>query len=78
MAIHRLIAKGAFDPEDIKIMIEAYEQVLIDLALSDPRDPIRELTAKFTITIVASGERDPISVKDRVINALGIRPIDKR
>jgi hypothetical protein len=32
MAIYRLIANGSFGPDEIKVMIAAYEGALIDLS----------------------------------------------
>jgi hypothetical protein len=48
MAIYKLIANGSFGPEEIKIMTEAYEEALIDLAI-DRNDPLTELIAKAVV-----------------------------
>jgi hypothetical protein len=71
MAIYRLIAKGSFGPEEIKVMTAAYEGALADLKLNDRRDPLTELIAS-TIIAVSKGEHDPIRVKERAFNALGL------
>ncbi len=73
MAIHRLIVKGSFDPDEIRVMTAAYESALTDLAVVDRNDPISELIAKSIVNVTATGERDPERVKERAINALGVR-----
>jgi hypothetical protein len=73
MAIYRLIANGSFGPDEIKVMTAAYEDALIDLRVANRDDPITELLAKAIVNVTATGERDPILVKERAINALGVR-----
>ena len=73
MAIYKLIANGSFGPDEIKVMTEAYEAALIDLDLADRSDPLTELIAKSILNVTATGERNPILVKERAINALGVR-----
>jgi hypothetical protein len=73
MAIYRLIANGSFGPDEIKVMTAAFEDALIDLRVANRDDPITELIAKAIVNVTATGERDPILVKERAINALGMR-----
>ena len=73
MAIYRLIANGSFGPDEIEVMTAAYEGALIDLCLTNRDDPITELIAKSIVNVTATGERDPVRIKDRAINALGVR-----
>jgi hypothetical protein len=54
-------------------MTEAYEGALIDLVIAKRDDPLTELIAKSIVNVTATGERDPKLVKERAINALGIR-----
>ena len=72
MAIYRLIANGSFGPDEIKAMTAAYERALIDLSLTDRNDPITELIARSIVNVTATGERDPLRIKDRALNALGV------
>jgi hypothetical protein len=72
MAIYRLIAIGTFGPDEIKAMSVAYESALSDLKL-DRDDPLTELVAKSIVNVTATGERDPETIKERSLNALGIR-----
>jgi hypothetical protein len=72
MAIYRLIAMGTFGPDEIKAMAAAYEGALINLKL-DRNDPLTELIARSIVNVTATGERDPETIKERALNALGIR-----
>ena len=54
-------------------MTAAYEGALIDLSVANRDDPITDLNAKAIVNVTATGERDPILVKERAINALGVR-----
>ncbi len=76
MSVHKLIANGSFGPAEIKLMTAAYEAALIDLCLADGEDAINELIAKAIINVTAAGERDASAVKERAINALGVRKPD--
>ena len=73
MAIYRLIANGLFGPDEIKVMTAAYEGALVDLNVANRDDPLTELIAKAIVNVTATGERDPVLVKERAINALGLR-----
>jgi hypothetical protein len=39
----------------------------------DREDPLSELIAKAIVNVTATGERDPEIIKDRALNALGVR-----
>ena len=73
MAIYRLIANGSFDPEVIVAMTAAYEKALSDLQLRGRNDPFTELIARAIVNVTATGERDPEQIKNRALNALGVR-----
>ena len=73
MAIYRLIANGSFGPDEIEVMTAAYEGALIDLCVTNRDDPITELIVKSVVNVTATGVRDPVLIKERAINALGIR-----
>ena len=68
-----MIANGSFGPDEIKVMTAAYEGALVDLNVTNRDDPLTELIAKAIVNVTATGERDPILVKERAINALGVR-----
>lgn len=54
-------------------MTAAYEAVLLDLGLVDRDDPITEIVATAIVSITSMGERDSETIKNRALNALGIR-----
>ncbi|MGB6349397.1 MAG: hypothetical protein WBG10_05145 [Pseudolabrys sp.] len=76
MAIYKLIANGSFGPDEIEAMSAAYESALVNLGIVNRDDPITELIAKAIVNAVATGERDPQSIEQRAINALGVRRTD--
>ena len=76
MAIHRLIANGSFGPDEIQAITEAYDAALIELCQPNNDDPITELIAKSIVNVTAAGERDPALIKERALNALGVRKPD--
>ena len=73
MAIYNPTTNGFFSPNEIKVMTEAYGGALIDLCIADREDPITELIAKSILNVTATGEQNPLQVKRRAVNALGIR-----
>jgi hypothetical protein len=70
MAIYRLIANGSFGPDETKAMTVAYEAALLDLGLVDRDDPITEIVASAIVSITSMGERDPLTIKNRALNAI--------
>ena len=46
-------------------MTAAYKGALIDLSVANRDDPITDLVAKAIVNVTATGERDPILVKER-------------
>jgi hypothetical protein len=76
MAIYRLIAKGTFEPEEIKAMTAAYEAALLELGLVDRDDPITEIVATAIVHVMSRGERNPVAIKDRALNAIGVRGLN--
>jgi hypothetical protein len=57
MSIRSLIQPGAFEPEAITAMSEAYEAALKEL--QDTGDVMREVIARRIITAATLGERNP-------------------
>ena len=76
MAIYRLIANGSFGPQEIEAMSAAYESALFDLDITNRDDLITELIAKSIVNVISTGERNPELIKERAINALGLRKSD--
>jgi len=70
MPIRGALQTRAFGPEDIRIITVAFEDALRELKLVDRSDPLTEIVAKKMIEIADEGERDPIRLKYRTLQAL--------
>jgi hypothetical protein len=55
---------GAFNPEDVKILVAAYEDTLRALKLTDRKDPRAIAVAKLIIELAKGGERDPDRLRE--------------
>ena len=60
----------AFGPDDLAAMSEAFTQVLRALRLNDRVDGLTDVIAQQIIALAIRGERDPIRLRDEVLNAL--------
>jgi hypothetical protein len=60
MPIVRLIQKqnSAFGPEEIRLMVAAFEAACSASGLADPDNPRREIVAQKIIQAAQGGERD--------------------
>lgn len=71
MAIYRLLQNRAFGPEDVDLIVSAFEQALTVLALKSRDDPATEQVAKKIIKVAAeTGERDPARLCARAVAEL--------
>jgi len=70
VAIYRLLQHQAFEPEVIAAMTAAYEDTLRALRLADRADPITEILAQRIIEFAQRGERDPVRLRDLVLQSL--------
>jgi hypothetical protein len=71
MAIYRLLQKTAFTPEDIALLVKAYEDCLRALNFADQPDSKTEAVARAVIEIAQTGERDPVRIRKRVVAQFG-------
>jgi hypothetical protein len=60
----------AFTPEDVKVLIEAFEEALGALKLADREDRLTMTVAKLIIEFAKEGERDPNRLRDLVVKTL--------
>jgi hypothetical protein len=67
--IHRLVREAAFDPEEVKSIVAAYEAALARLGLKDRSDPMAEMVAKKTVEL-AKEERDPVRLSELIVKSL--------
>jgi hypothetical protein len=56
--IYRLIEKEAFEPEDVALMCNVFEELLQTLRLSDREDPVATLVARKVIELAQTGVRE--------------------
>jgi hypothetical protein len=74
MTIHQLLRQGVFGPEEIRVMVEAYENALHTLRLVDRTNPVTEIVAQKIIEIWRTGERDPHRIAALAFEQLGLPP----
>ena len=60
----------AFTPDDVKVLIEAFEDTLRALKLADREDPLTMTVAKLIIEFAKEGDRDPNRLRDLVVKTL--------
>jgi hypothetical protein len=72
MTIYRLLQQSAFGQEDIDRMVTAYEDCLQALRVANRSDPITEKIAGKIIEVAQTGERDPVQMRNSVLQGLGL------
>jgi len=60
----------AFSPEDVKVLIGAFEDTLRALNLVDRKDQLTTTVAKLIIELAKGGERDPNRLRELVLKTL--------
>jgi hypothetical protein len=70
MAVHRLFKNEAFEPEVIVNMTRVYADVCQTLGLSDADHGETTVVAAKVIEFAQRGARDPILLRDCVLEAL--------
>ena len=71
MALYRLLQNSPFAPEDIASLVDAYEDCLRALKLTDRSDPITERVAKKIIELAQTGIRDSDKLGRRALEEIG-------
>jgi hypothetical protein len=65
----------AFTPEDVKVLVDAFEDTLRALKLVDREDPMTMAVAKIIIELAKDGERDPTRLRVFALKAVsGSKP----
>ena len=72
MAIYRLLQNSPMGPEQIAVLVEAYEHTLRKLRLVERSDPITQLIAKKIIEVGQRGVREPEKLSELAMSELGI------
>jgi hypothetical protein len=70
MAVYRLFKNEAFEPEAISNMTSAYDDVCRTLGLSGHDHAENDVVAAKVIEFAQRGERDPVRLRDFVLQAL--------
>jgi hypothetical protein len=71
--IYRLLESEAFEPEDVALMSNVFEDLLQTLGLVDQReDPVATLVAQKVIELAQVGVRDPIRLRQLTLEAFGL------
>jgi hypothetical protein len=71
MSIVPYLGDSAFDPNDIKAMSMALDDVCKTLNLADGAKAEREVIAERIIDLARRGERNPTALRDRVLQESG-------
>ena len=71
MSPHRLIEGAAFEPEVLKLLIQAYDAAVKRVGKGQP-PLVLETMAKRIIEIAGSGERDPRKMLEHAVR--GVEP----
>ncbi|HEX9278157.1 MAG TPA: hypothetical protein VGA51_17380 [Casimicrobiaceae bacterium] len=72
MTIAPFLRDGAFEPDDIKAMSMALDDVCKALDLTNGAKAAREVLAKRIIELARRGERSPTRLRDRVLQESGL------
>ena len=70
MAVYGLFKNKAFEPEALKMMTAAYADVCHALGLSESDGQDADVVAKKVIEFAQRGERDPVRLRQSVLQAL--------
>lgn len=73
MAIRRLLVKSQFNPQEVKALCAAYDDIVLSLSLARAPETLRELFAERVVAVAKSGERDPDRIVNQVLSDMGIR-----
>ncbi len=70
MAVYRLFKNEPFEPEAVLRMTDAYDDVCRMLGVEGRDHPKAIVVAKTVIEFAQRGVRDPVSLRERVLQAL--------
>jgi hypothetical protein len=70
VAIYRLLRREVFEPEDVSLLANVYEDVVKTLGLGDEKDALKQLVSRKLIALAQAGERDPECLRELTIEAV--------
>ena len=72
----RFLEDAAFGPDEIAIMVAAYEVGLTQMNAGGHNDPTAETLAQTIVMLAKQGERDPVRLEQRAIEIISTQPPD--
>jgi hypothetical protein len=78
MPIRQLLDRNAFNPEEVTMLRNVFEDTLRALKLVDRSDPATSLIAKKIIALASQGERDPTRLRQAAVQAFSHAPDRER
>ena len=69
MPITRLLQNASFGPDEIRVLVRAFDEALGTLRV-DRNDPVADALAKKIIELAQEGERDPIRLRQHAVRSL--------
>ena len=66
----RFLEDTAFGPDEIAIMVAAYEVGLTQINASGHNDPTAETLAQTIVMLAKQGERDPVRLEQRAVEIM--------
>ena len=70
MSVSLFVREAVFDPQIIKVMVGAFEELLDDLEVADRNDPFAEVIAKEVLKAARLGVHDVAEMHRQVLCAL--------
>jgi hypothetical protein len=69
MPIHRFLENSSFGPDEVKVLVQAFEDALRTLNV-DRDDPTASALAKSIIELATAGEHDPVRLRQRALQSV--------
>jgi hypothetical protein len=69
MPITRLLQNASFGPDEIRVLVRAFDEALGTLGV-DRSNPVAEALAKKIIELAQQGQRDPILLRQRAVRSV--------
>lgn len=70
MPLLGLAQNQVFGPDEVAVMVAAFEKALRELGLTDREDPATLLVAEKIIEAAKQGERDPVRLREAAVKGL--------
>jgi hypothetical protein len=69
MPITRLLQNASFGPDEIRVLVRAFDEALGTLRV-DRNDPVADALARKIIELAQEGERDPIRLRQHAVRSV--------